>query len=62
MTTDTITLPEAALKLGVSHGSAYTMMLRGELPGVKAGHRWVVSKEAVERMAAERDPEPLQAA
>ena len=60
MTNDTITLPEAAFKLNMSHGAAYTMLLNGTLPGIKTGHRWFVSKAAVERLAAER--EPLQAA
>ena len=56
--TDTLSLPDAAHRLSLTHGQIYALMLRGKFPAERRGARWYVSREAIEKMAAERDTEP----
>lgn len=46
----TMTIDEAAKKLGVSRGSAYAAAKKGELPTIKAGHRILVPIAAFNKM------------
>jgi excisionase family DNA binding protein len=49
----TLTVEEAARVLGISRSSAYEAVRRGELPTVKIGRRYVVSRVALERMLSQ---------
>ena len=60
--TDCISLVDAAVRLKVGYTQIWRLALKGEIPAEKRGPRWFVSRAAVERMAAARDLEPLQAA
>lgn len=57
----TITVEEAARILGVSRGSAYEAVHRGEIPTIRIGKRLVVPVAALERMlgAEPTGAEPL---
>ena len=47
----TMTVEEAAHKLGISRASAYELARRGELPGaIRLGGRVVVSRRQLERV------------
>jgi excisionase family DNA binding protein len=50
----TITVEEAARRLGISRGLAYTLARRGEIPAVRLGRRLVVPAGAVELILRER--------
>lgn len=50
----TITVEEAAKRLGISRGLAYTLARRGEIPAVRLGRRLVVPAGAIERILHER--------
>jgi len=50
----TITVEEAAKRLGISRGLAYTLARRGEIPAVRLGRRLVVPAGAIERILRER--------
>ena len=52
-TTETVRVREAAKILGVSAGTAYESIRRGELPTIRLGKRLVVPSVALERMLAE---------
>ena len=57
----TISVPEAARRLGVGRNLAYDMARRGQLPTIRCGaKRLVVPLAAFERLLAEagRDREP----
>jgi excisionase family DNA binding protein len=45
----TITVDEAAVRLGISRGSAYAAARRGELPAIRLNRRIVVPRVAFER-------------
>lgn len=62
--TDRIALVEAAWRMGVGYTTAHRLVLCGDLPATRRGKRWFVSREAVERLVAERETEsqPLPAA
>ena len=45
-----ITIPEAALRLGISKASAYRAAARFEIPTIRLGKRMVVPLPAFERM------------
>lgn len=57
---EVLTVPEAALKLRISRGSAYEAARRGELPVVRIGRRLLVPKAALERMLAEAGNKGMQ--
>jgi hypothetical protein len=54
--TSQVTLPVAALELGVSWGVAWRLALRGELEASKIGGRWMVTRRSVERLQRKREP------
>lgn len=39
---------EVARALGLHANSVYSMLKRGDLPGIKAGHKWLISKKRFE--------------
>jgi len=45
-----ISIPEAALMLGISRNLAYELVKRHELPIVKLGKRLVIPKVALQKM------------
>ena len=49
----TISVPEAARRLGIGKNLAYEAIQRGELPSVKVGGRILVPLAALERMLSE---------
>jgi excisionase family DNA binding protein len=55
MERQTLTVEEAAEVLGISRSSAYLAVKRGDLPVIKIGRRYVVSKSALERLLAAWD-------
>lgn len=56
----TITVPEAALMLGISRGLAYEMAREGTLPALRFGRRMVVPLAAIKRLLLETDTTALQ--
>jgi excisionase family DNA binding protein len=46
----TITIPEAAERLGIHRDSAYTAAARGQIPTIRIGKRLLVPTAAFERM------------
>ena len=46
----TLTVPEAARKLGISRNAAYEAAQRGEIPSIRVGKRLLVPRAALERM------------
>ena len=46
----TLTVKEAAQRLGISHISAYGAVERGEIPAIRLGRRILVPVAALERM------------
>jgi excisionase family DNA binding protein len=53
----TITVSEAAARIGISRASAYEAARRGDLPGVlRVGRRYVVSRRALERALGNDEP------
>ena len=49
----TITVTEAAEILGVSRGSAFAAVHRGELPVLRIGHRMLIPTPALRKMLEE---------
>ena len=47
---ETLTIEEAAKRLGISPRHAYTLARRGELPVLRLGHRWVVLAAGITKM------------
>lgn len=45
----TLTVPEAALLLGISRNEAYMAIQRGEIPARRVGRRIIISRVALER-------------
>ena len=45
----TISVPEAARRLGISRSFAYQLVQRGELPSVRFGRRIAVPRQELER-------------
>jgi excisionase family DNA binding protein len=45
----TMTIDEAAHVLGVGRASAYEAARRGDLPVLRVGRRWLVSRAGLER-------------
>lgn len=54
-----LSVTEAAELLHVTGTRVRQMLDAGQLPGQKAGATWVLSRAAVERAAASRQPEPV---
>ena len=50
MERETLTVEEAAQRLGIGRGTAYEAAKRGEIPTIRLGKRLVVPKAALERM------------
>lgn len=50
LTRETITVEEAAKRLGVGRNSAYEAAKRGEIPSIRIGKRLVVPVAPFERM------------
>lgn len=46
----TVSVPEAAERLGISRGSAYKAVKSGELPVIRIGDRILVPSAALDRM------------
>lgn len=46
----TVTVEEAAELLGIGRGLAYELARRGELPALRLGRRFVIPKQALERL------------
>ncbi|MCU1485981.1 MAG: Helix-turn-helix domain protein [Actinomycetia bacterium] len=51
----TLTVPEAAVALGISRALAYELVARGQLPSLRLGRRIVVPRQALERLIGEAD-------
>ena len=54
----TITVEEAARILGISRGSAYEAVRRGDIPTIRIGKRLIVPVAALGRMLAVGQAEP----
>ena len=54
----TITVEEAARILGISRGSAYEAVRRGDIPTIRIGKRLIVPVAALERMLSVGQAEP----
>jgi excisionase family DNA binding protein len=52
----TLTVGEAAHRLGISRALAYKAAQRGELPVIRIGRRYLVLKTQLERILASTDP------
>ena len=52
----TVTLRRAADLLGISYYHMYLMVKRGDIPVVKLGRAWRVSKKAIERIVEGETP------
>ena len=46
----TLTVPEAAKRLGIGKNLAYEAIQRGEIPSIRVGHRLLVPLSALERL------------
>ena len=53
VTKETAVLPggirEAARQLGIGENAAYKAAQRGELPAIRVGHKWIITKSAWRR-------------
>jgi len=43
-----ISIPEIALRLSIGRLAVYAMLEQGILPGIRLGHRWIVTRHAFE--------------
>lgn len=50
-----MTIDEAARVLGIGRASAYEAARRGELPTLRVGRRWLVSRAGLERFVQTAD-------
>jgi excisionase family DNA binding protein len=50
----TMTVPQAAARLGIGRNQAYEAVRRGEIPALRIGYRWLVPEAALEQMVAVR--------
>jgi excisionase family DNA binding protein len=46
----TLTVPEAAIELGIDRKSAYDAVHRGEIPTIRIGRRLLVPRNALDRL------------
>jgi excisionase family DNA binding protein len=44
-----ISVPEIASRLNVGRLTVYALLERGILPGIRLGHRWIVTRHAYEQ-------------
>ena len=51
----TMSIDEAARVLGIGRASAYEAARRGELPTLRVGRRWLVSRAGLERFVQAAD-------
>ncbi len=49
---DTLTVDEAAARLGIGRSAAYAAVKRGEIPALRIGHRLLIPRAALDRMLA----------
>jgi excisionase family DNA binding protein len=49
----TLTVEEAARVLGIGRSAAYIAARRGDLPAIRIGRRFLISRVALERMLSE---------
>jgi excisionase family DNA binding protein len=49
---ETITLSEAAKRLGIGRNQAYMAAAKGEIPTIRIGRRWLVPRAPFERLLA----------
>ncbi|MDP9369376.1 MAG: helix-turn-helix domain-containing protein [Chloroflexota bacterium] len=49
----TLTVEEVAAKLGISRGTAYGAVRTGEIPALRIGRRYIISRQVVDRLLAE---------
>ena len=54
---ETMTVEEAARRLGISKSSAYEALKRAEVPGLHIGGRWVVPRARFERFLRGDEPD-----
>ncbi|MGE3444025.1 MAG: helix-turn-helix domain-containing protein [Acidimicrobiia bacterium] len=54
----TITVDEAAVLLGISRGTAYRSVQRGEIPSYRFGRRIVIARSTIENIIGREQPEP----
>jgi len=54
----TITVEQAAKRLGISRGLAYKMAKSGRLGACRSGRRWVVPLRAFEKLLDSENPSP----
>jgi excisionase family DNA binding protein len=47
---ETLTVEQAAVALGISRSTAYTLARRGNLPTLRLGHRLVVPRVQLDRL------------
>ena len=55
-TVPTLTIAEAAKRLGRSYFSTHDLLLRGELEGYREGRAWRVLESSVEAVKREKEP------
>jgi excisionase family DNA binding protein len=48
----TITVVQAAARLGIGRNQVYEAAARGDLPALRIGHRWVIPAAAFDRWLA----------
>jgi excisionase family DNA binding protein len=51
----TMSVPEAAVVLGISRAFAYALVARGDLPSLRLGRRVVVPRRSPEQLIEEAD-------
>ena len=44
-----LTIPEIARRLNIGRMAVYTMLEQGQLPGIRVGKRWIVTRHAYEQ-------------
>jgi excisionase family DNA binding protein len=50
---ETLTVVQAAERLGIGRSAAYEAIRRGGIPVLRIGHRWLIPKVALDRLLAE---------
>jgi excisionase family DNA binding protein len=45
-----VPITEAAHRLGISRSTVYEALARGEIPGLRIGHRWIIPRVRFERL------------
>jgi excisionase family DNA binding protein len=51
----TVTVEQAAEILGVSRSLAYEAVRNGRIPSLRIGRRWLIPRQALERLLVEAD-------